>query len=67
MMPVVIPDRRMRRLLSASATGGTKGGEQMADTEVMMKVSTSTLSSRQSSACSAMPPKITVVTMKSTG
>ncbi len=41
MMPVVNPDRITALFLRAPATTGTKGGEQMAEVEVMIKVSVS--------------------------
>src|SRR5690606_39698855 len=51
MMPAVMPDSSTAGLPRALAIIGTKGGEQMAATEVTMKVSASIRNNRHSSAC----------------
>jgi len=47
MIPVVNPDRIMVLFFKAAATTGTKGGEQIAEVEVIKKVSVSTRKSLQ--------------------
>jgi hypothetical protein len=57
-IPVVRPERIIRRFFKAPATTGTKGGEQMADTDVIINVSVSILKIQQKSACNINDPKI---------
>lgn len=57
MIPVVSPIGIRCLLFIAPAAGGTNGGEQMAETETIRKVSTSIFASQQKSECNAIPPK----------
>lgn len=56
MIPVVMPDNSMPGLPSAFTNNGTNGGLQIADTEVIIKVSLSTPASLHNRACSSRLP-----------
>ena len=55
---MVRPDKIICLFFNAWATTGTKGGEQMADMDVIIKVSVSILKILQKIACSMTVPKI---------
>ena len=55
-MPVVMPLNKTLGLLRAFTIMGTNGGEQIALTEVTIKVSLSTFAIRQSKACKTKLP-----------
>ena len=61
-IPVVRPERTTSLFFRALATKGTKGGEQIADVEVIINVSVSILNALQRRACNIMDPNMATVT-----